>query len=323
MVDLVKEKGKHKYFWINYINQRIRKNKNFLFIISGPTGSGKSWSGLAIGEMLNEDFGVGKVIFRGKELMALVNSDKLKKKKGIFILWDEAGIDLSNRNWQQTANRMINFLMQTFRNRCFVLCFTAPYSDFIDKATRKLFHGEFKTISIDHNKRKVKTKPFLIQYNARSGKFYYKYLRVATQKEGVVPIVEWNIPAPSKELIKNYETKKEGFTGELNKMIEVELNKEDIKPERTSFYKIFDTKSSPGRTGFNILECWRVGEFDNEKIAKKLKLSTRNIQEVSKTLRKQGFLQEEARLYYKEQQDKANKKNRGSDNKNNSNAIKK
>ena len=155
MVNIIKEvKNSDEYYWVRYIKQRTRQNKNFLFIISGQTGSGKSWSGLSIGEMVNKDFDVGRVVFRGKELMVLINS-KAPKKKGTFILWDEAGIDLSNRNWQANANRMINFLMQTFRHRCFVLCFTAPYSDFIDKSTRKLFHAEFRTISIDFKKRKT------------------------------------------------------------------------------------------------------------------------------------------------------------------------
>lgn len=253
---MVRQMESRKYYWVQYIKQRIRNHKNFLFIISGPTGSGKSWTGLSIGKEVDKDFNVGRVIFKGKDLMLLINSDALKNKKGVYLMWDEAGIDLSNRSWQSLANKMINFLMQTFRHRCFVLCFTAPYSDFIDKATRKLFHAEFKTVSIDYHKRKVKIKPQLIQYNSRMGKFYYKYLRISTKK-GVVPIVEWNVPAPSKELIKEYENKKELFTSELNREIEAQLNKDELKKQKKPLTELQE----------RISECKKKGIIKHQAIA--------------------------------------------------------
>ncbi len=213
--------------WIRYIKKRIRENKNFLALISGQTGTGKSWSAISIGKMVDPSFNIGRVVFRGKDLMLLVNSDEFKKKKGIFIVWDEAGVDISNRNWQQTANKMINFLLQTFRHRCFILFFTCPYTDFIDAQTRKLFHAEFKTISIDKKNRTTKLKGFLLQYNSELKRFYKKYLKVITKENGVIPVHNWNIPAPDAEFIKLYENKKESFTFDLNKAIMKELSSQD------------------------------------------------------------------------------------------------
>lgn len=224
MTDLVVESNKQEPSWLKYMRQRIRQNKNFLCLISGQTGSGKSWSGLSIGEMLDPQFSVEQVIFKGKELMNLINSGKLGDRKGAFIMWDEAGIDLSNRNWQSLTNKMLNYLLQTFRHRCFILFFTTPYADFIDKQTRKLFHAEIRTLSIDYKNRSVKLKPLLIQYNAKYGKFYYKFLRIATKKDGVVPVTEWNVPSPSQDLITKYEAKKTAFTTKLNHEIEAALN---------------------------------------------------------------------------------------------------
>lgn len=249
MVDLVVRNPQIKeYLFVKYIRRRIEQNKNFLGIITGQTGSGKSWSGLSIGEMLDKDFGIDRVIFRGTELMELINSDKLPKRKGIVILFDEAGIDLSSRSWQSMTNKLLNFLLQTFRHRCFVLLFTTPYEDFVDSATRKLFHSELKTVSIDFGKKTTKIKPMLLQYNPELKKFYKKFLRVATG-HGALPLKEWNVPAPSKKLVEEYERKKNVFTSQLNKGIEFELKKlsgfGDQKP-LTELQK-------------RIKECWDKG----------------------------------------------------------------
>lgn len=210
----------HTPYWIKYIKNRIAKNKNFLCFISGQTGSGKSWSSLSIGESLDSDFNISHVVFRGIELMDLINSGKLHP--GSVIVFEEAGIEMNARNWQSVTNKMLNFLLQTFRHRNFILLFNSPYMDFVDASTRRLFHAEFQTQGIDFKQEKTILKPQLIQYNSRIQKFYYKRLRVRT-KGVVVPINIWRINKPSDSLIKAYEEKKRLFTNRLNKEIYEEL----------------------------------------------------------------------------------------------------
>lgn len=214
--------------WIRYIKQRIEKNKNFLCFIGGQTGSGKSWSALSICQQLDKEFNIDRCVFSGKDLMQLINSGGLKK--GSCVLFDESGIDLSNRNWQSTLNKMLNYLLQTFRHRCIVLFLTSPYMDFLDASTRKLMHAEFEMIGINFKENTAKIKPKLIQYNGRTGKYYFKYLRRIT-KEGVIPIVSWSIIKPTNDLIKDYEVKKLEFTTQLNQKIELALEKLEEKPK--------------------------------------------------------------------------------------------
>lgn len=212
-------KPKEKY-WITYIKQRIRKNKNFLGFVSGQTGSGKSYSCLRIGEELDPDFNIDRVVFSGLELMKLINSGKLKK--GSYIVFEETGVAMSNKNWQSVTNKMLNYLLQTFRNRNFVLIMNSLYMDFVDSATRKLFHAEMQTQGIDLKKNEVLLKPQLIQYNGRLKKFYYKRLRILTER-GKVPVNIWKVAKPSEKLRKEYEQKKTKYTDELNVNIQEEL----------------------------------------------------------------------------------------------------
>ena len=209
------------YSLVRYIHRRIKNNKNFLATITGPTGSGKSWSALSMAQLLDPTFTADRVIFRARDLMKLITTGDLKA--GSVIVWDEAGIDLSNRNWQSVTNKMLNALLQTFRHRNFVLFFTVPYHDFIDSASKKLFHADFETQRINKNQGVVIIKPKLLQYNSNLGKWYRKYLKV--QMNGsVVKIKRWAVPKPTDELIKEYEIRKNMFTKDLNLDINKQLN---------------------------------------------------------------------------------------------------
>lgn len=219
MAELVLQKKGEKS-WIRYIKQRIRRNKNMLMLISGATGSGKSYCSLRIAQELDPEFNIERCVFTGIELMDLINSGKLGS--GNVIVFEEAGIDLSNRSWQSTMNKLLNFLLQTFRHKNFILIFNSPYADFIDKSSRKLFHSECQTLSIDFKNKQVRLKPLLIQYNSRNEKFYYKFLRCVT-KDGVLPVKVWRVDMPDAELLKQYERKKNEFTSRLNKNILEEL----------------------------------------------------------------------------------------------------
>ena len=219
--------------WVRYLHQRIEQNKNFVGFVGGPTGSGKSWSCLSIAEETDPNFSIDNVVFDAKALMALINSGKLKS--GSFIVFEEAGVSLSNRNWQSQLNKIINYLFQTFRHKRFILLLNSPYMDFIDAASRKLFHAEFKTIKIDKQRQATILKPQVIQYNDRKDKFYYKYLRVITGPGMRAPVKTWAVKKPSQSLIDAYEAKKTAFTNALNKEIEAQLQEKDNKKDKPDF----------------------------------------------------------------------------------------
>ena len=244
--------GKPKeFYWVSYIRQRIRKNKNFLCFISGQTGSGKSWSSLSIGELVDPNFSISRVVFDGVSLMDLINSGTLSK--GSVIVFEEAGVGLGNRNWQSITNKMLNFLVQTFRHKNFVLIMNSPFMDFVDSATRKLFHAEMTTCGINIKKKTCKLKPQLLQYNSRLKKWYYHRLKVI-RAEGAVPIQFWNVPKPSDDLIKAYEQKKTEFTAKLNKRIYDELLQEQNKgqKDKSSLTDIQQDTLSMLQEGLNV-----------------------------------------------------------------------
>ena len=58
-----------KHYW-NRIN---RYNKNWLCIVCGATGSGKSYTALKIAETVDPNFNIKKVVFTAKDFMNLIN----------------------------------------------------------------------------------------------------------------------------------------------------------------------------------------------------------------------------------------------------------
>ncbi len=268
----VMPQGSEKY-WVTYIKQRIKRKKNFIVFISCPKGSGKSWSSLRICQELDPDFSIDQVVFKAVDLMELINSGKLKK--GSCILFEEAGIEMNNRNWQSTVNKMLNYLMQTFRHKNFILIMNSPYLDFVDAGTRKLFHAEMMTIGIDRKKGLVKLKPQLIQYNSRKQRFYYKFLKILLDGE-YRKILTWGVCKPTKDLINLYEIKKKEFTTNLNKTIYSELNeskKEEYltQIQQETLYYIKDGK--------NVDDISKLRSRDK-----------RSIQQTMQSLKKKGFI---------------------------------
>ncbi|GAG75231.1 unnamed protein product, partial [marine sediment metagenome] len=187
--------------WVTYIKGRIKKNKNFLGFFSGPTGIGKSYNALSACEQIDPTFTPKRIVTSIRELLNLINTEKLSS--GCAILWDEFGVGAGNRQWQSVDNKTINFLLQTFRHRCFILFFTAPYFDFIDSQSQKLFHAEFMCKGINYKEEKGQVKPFLLQYNSHKRKMYRKFLRYRSER-GIGKLKTWNIKKPSPELCKEY-----------------------------------------------------------------------------------------------------------------------
>ena len=218
--------------FLSWIDNRIRKNKNFIGIITGGTGSGKTYSAITLAEVLSHrnqvPFTIKDIVFKPAEFMARINSGDLKK--GSVLVFDEAGVGYSSREWWSISNKLINYLMQTFRHRNYIVIFTTPDLGFIDKSARKLLHCHLETQSIDYFKKVVIIKPLIGQPNQATGKVYWKYLRVPGEGR-IVPqkIERICIGLPSKELRDAYEEKKKAYTDELNKDIERTLKGGDKK----------------------------------------------------------------------------------------------
>ncbi len=201
----------------DYIRERIEKDKNFLGVICGPTGSGKSETALRIAIDLDPHFDVTKqVVFKASQLMKLLNSGL---RKGSVVVWDEAGVGVPAREWHSVSNKMISYICQTFRNDNLIVLFTTPALRYIDSNVRILFHAYMEALSIDYFKKTCKVKFKYLQYNSEIDKLYKKYLTILHNGERT-RVMSFEFKKPPEDVSRIYKKTRAKYTTDLKKQAE-------------------------------------------------------------------------------------------------------
>ncbi len=188
------------------IRQRVLEhNLNAIVIFIGPTGFGKSYSALRLGELVDPKFKLSHLAFSAENFLDLVNGGDIEP--GQVIVWDEVGLGMPAREWQSIFNKAVGYILQSFRFKRICLIMTVPDQGFIDAQARRLFHYLFECVSIDRTLNRVVTKPFMVQHSPRFEKDYPKYPRIK-RKTGTVKMASVSFAMPSKDLRESYEDKR-------------------------------------------------------------------------------------------------------------------
>lgn len=273
---------------IGYIKQRVNiKNKNFLMLFVGPTGSGKSYSALKLAELLDDTFGIDRCCFKAKDFMNCINdlvarTEKGEEIKGKVVMWDEFGVEHNAREFMTISNRVINYFFQTSRHLNLIVIMTVPLLSFIDSATRKLSHAIAEMGSINSMSKTAEIKLKMLQANAITGKEYAKYLRFSKNNKTFV-IKRLRLHLPSKKLLEEYELKKKAFTKQLNQEIMNRLLKNEAKDNKPVHVLKPLTPMQQ-----KILHCLKNGITKQRDIAKELGEFTSKISFNIGYMRKKG-----------------------------------
>lgn len=231
--------GQHSF--IRWIKKRIKNDLNFVALLTGETGIGKTQAAIEIARNLDPDFdSVEQIAFKFSELMRIINKFNgngendprgLYKKKYKVCIFDEAQTSVNKRTWQAKANKFLLFLLSTFRHQNIIVLFTTPYEDFVDSNSLKLFHAKFECKGWNRRTKLSLLRPKILQYNAKQGKFYEHCLSVKRKmKDGRFKyrkLIRWEVKQPPASLIEPYEKSKFAFTNALNKRIYEEIMEEE------------------------------------------------------------------------------------------------
>lgn len=213
----------------------LNKNQNFLLVGCGPTGTGKSVTALALGEKIDPNFNIDRVVFSAQEFMSLLNKPELLLP-GSCILWDEAGVNMAAREFQSLLNRLLMKVLQTFRHRNICLILTVPSFSFIDAQARRLLHGYYETVEINRKENRCIVKFMYMQSSPRYGdQIYFHYPCIADTTTKYAKVTRLRVKRPSKNLLKLYEIKRRKFTDGLNRDIEKQLNRTETENKSASF----------------------------------------------------------------------------------------
>ena len=75
-IESLSHETKRKYWISEYALNRIKKNQNYMLLITGGTGSGKSYSAIEIALDMDKTFNIDRVVFTAIEFMNLLITSK-------------------------------------------------------------------------------------------------------------------------------------------------------------------------------------------------------------------------------------------------------
>ena len=230
---------------VNLINKLLQKllnaRRNCLITVTGSTGTGKSIAGISIALNIDPTFTADRVCFDQEHFFRLLNektkSGAFKLKKGMAIIYEEAGTSIDSRSWW--LNKDFSHIMETFRNRQIILIFTLPMISMLDKNIRALTNLSVHTMKIyrDRKVTRVIVKEILLNKNILSSSPYIaRYIR----KNGNI-IKYFMIHKPPKKLVKEYELIADKWKYDLALQKEKNI-REKKEVEKNKIRKIFNLK---------------------------------------------------------------------------------
>lgn len=248
-----------------------KRNQNYLAVLVGGTGTGKSYAGLKFCEKIDPSFNISRVVFSPEEFMALLNAGTLKK--GNAILFDEIGVGMDARSFMQFSNKAMSYILQTFRWENLAVIFTVPSLAFLDTNARRLVHAVIETVEIDYKNNLCMVKYLRSQNNPRATstkkEVYHKYPKYRMAKGGFQTVTKMRVGLPSQKLLDTYEEKKQAFGVKLREDLEKDFKykqqKLTQKQEKLSPQQIADRiRSNPKKyknvTIANISAEFNVGD---------------------------------------------------------------
>ena len=209
---------------IPWLQNRIAENRNANLIFVGDTGSGKSYSAISLGEQVDTNFCIDRIVFTAKDFVELINSDL---PKGSVVIFDDAGLGIPAREWQSMAAKIFGKLFQGFRYKNLISLITVPDMSFIERQSRTLMH-----LYLEASDTQGVMKPFQPFHPFRGDDrlgFRYPTKTVGGRE---IQVKTASFILPSKEIREAYEAKKSDYMEKTNKEFQLELEYAEVMQQK-------------------------------------------------------------------------------------------
>jgi hypothetical protein len=253
-----------KSYLIKYIHKKIFKdNEDFVLIVTGKRGRGKSYASLRLGESFANEIGIpfnvqDNVKYTVRAMLSSVNS--LKFAQGTPIIMEEAGVHANARKFMSEVNAALNFFTQTVRTRHYFIIFNLPKAKMVDFSVRNMASARLEIIAKDPARKVSIGKLYLLDYDEFTKKEWRRNLRIAVRgkmKLSVLKLIEFALP--SEQVRIEYEEKKKIYTAKLYDDLEGSISGEFGEIELGD-----ETEDTPTKAGVNVDFVKKVIALRNE-----------------------------------------------------------
>jgi len=177
------------------------QRKNALVSIFGEPGSGKSLSAITLAKLIDDDFSLDFLVFSPEDFLKVLD----QAERGDVVIFDEAGVGLPAREWQSLQNKLLGYVLQTFRYQNICVIFTTPHVSYIDKQVRHLVNYSGVALGYDSSKDAFLTRWYVRQNNPFSDTPQYEPFALFEDGKKV-ELGDVHVPFPH-ELVDEYEKK--------------------------------------------------------------------------------------------------------------------
>jgi hypothetical protein len=234
--------------YLRHIHQRVHLHHfNYLGIITGKHRTGKSLGALSFAHAVDPTFIDNiedRVVYYANDFLRALQKVRQQKIIGGCVVFDEAGIGYSSRDWYEETNKAVGGAMQVVGRYQPIVFFVSQDIKLIDSQIRKYFHGFYEMYR--STTRYALVLPYNVSYNKRSGKIYYIYTRLSHPNEDAqgqtIRLNSIKLKRPPKEVEKRYEVHSKAFKDHIMEMMEQQTKVHDpaIKQKKVSDQEILD-----------------------------------------------------------------------------------
>ena len=195
-----------KTILIDYPHHIVNElNENFMGVVIGMPGKGKTWAAARLAEQLDPTFDISRVCVSYQEFLRVMKTLSDEWTEGVnvsgrVVVFDEFQQSASARKWQSNVNSAINDVLHTFRFMNLIVIFTTPHMSFIDVNARAVMHFQLimqrKHVQMGLSEAKLNFTSIKNDPRDPSDKLYHFAPRLFTD-EGVVKVTKVFFKKPS------------------------------------------------------------------------------------------------------------------------------
>lgn len=200
-----------KLFYRRNYERLHKRNQNEIIIIVGDPGSGKSYMGLRLGEILTDrKFSMEDCKFSPAEFMQRIAT----AGKYSVIMLDDSGIALNAREFMSKSNKLLSLALESCRFKNQTLILTVPDLAMIDINARRLMNELFWMKYIVRSEGWSCATWYEISNNPTISRVYKKYPKIEADGE-IKEKTTIRVRKPDDALIEEYEREKKDFIDPL------------------------------------------------------------------------------------------------------------